>query len=97
MTQTKKKFREDCDTNHVYGRGRDRFNTIYFDWKVNDNGRGFRLAVAARASCCTKAELFNHFYDWQTHGIEVPYYVLTREAHTDTERFKVPLSFSGFS
>ena len=47
MTQTKKKFREDCDTNHVYGRGRDRFNTIYFDWKVNDNGRGFRLAVAA--------------------------------------------------
>lgn len=97
MAQTKKAFKEICDLAHVYGRSIDRFNTIYFEWKVTEKGRGFRLAVAARASACTKAELFNHFYDYVTNNVELPYFVLTRRAETDEQRFKVPISFSGFN
>ena len=97
MAQTKKAFREICDTGHVYGRGANRWNTIYFEWRDNDKGRGFRLAVAARASACTKAELFNHFYDWVTYNAQLPYYVLRRVAETEEQRFKVPLGFSGFN
>jgi hypothetical protein len=97
MATTKKAFKEQCDLAHVYGRGADRWNTIYFEWRVKDSGRGFRLAVAARASACTKAELFKHFYDWQTYDTQLPYYVLTRTAKTDEDRFRVPLSFQGFN
>jgi hypothetical protein len=94
---TKKKFKEDCDLNHVYGRGQGRLNAIYFNWRETNTGRGFKFAVAARITECTKAELFNIFYDWIVNEVNLPYWVYYKQANDDSGRFKVPISFSGFN
>lgn len=91
---TKKQFKEQCNTDHVYGRGAKRINAIYFDWKETDQGRGFKYAVATRAVNYTKAELLNTMYDWVVNGIHLPFHVFSRFGQYDNQRFKVPISFN---
>jgi len=91
---TKKDFRTRCDFNHVYGRGVNRINSIYVDWKESDNGRGFKYAVASSIENCTKAELFNALYNWIENDVHLPYYVFSRFAQYDNQRFKTPISFN---
>ena len=91
---TKKQFKEMCDLNHVYGRGANRINAIYVDWVSNDFGRGFKYAVATSVGNCTKAELFNHLYNWIENGVYLPYYIYSRVAQYDSQRFKVPIGFN---
>ena len=91
---TKKDFKNRCDFNHVYGRGANRINTIYVDWKADEHGRGFKYAVATSVENCTKAELFDHLYNWIEKGVYLPHYIYSRVATYDSQRFKVPLSFN---
>lgn len=91
---TKKDFKEQCDTNHVYGRGANRINAVYVEWRENEHGRGFKYAVASSVENCTKAELLDIAYDWIVNQKHVPYYVFSRFAQYDNQRFKVPISFS---
>jgi len=91
---TKKQFKETCDLTHVYGRGQNRHNAIYFDWQVTDKGRGFKYGVAASIQNSTKAELFNAMYDWVIKGISLPWWIRYKFAETDEKRFKVPISLN---
>jgi len=91
---TKKDFKELCDTNHVYGRGNNRINAIYIEWKHNEYGRGFKYALASSVENCTKAELLNIAYDWIINDKFPPYYVFTRFAQYDKQRFKTPICFN---
>lgn len=91
---TKKDFKTRCDLNHVYGRGAQRINAIYVDWQSNDQGIGFKYAVATSVENCTKAELFDHLYNWIENGIYLPHYIYSRFAQYDNQRFKVPICFS---
>ena len=91
---TKKDFRTRCDTNHVYGRGDRRINAVYVDWQSDERGRGFKYALATSVENCTKAELFNIAYEWIVNQVIPPYYVYTKFAQYDDQRFKVPISFN---
>lgn len=91
---TKKKFKEQCDLTHVYGRGKNRINAIYFDWKESDTDRGFKYAVASSVENCTKAELFNHLYNWVVNGVYLPFYIFSKFAQYDNQRFKTPITFN---
>jgi len=91
---TKKDFKEQCDMNHVYGRGANRVNAIYANWQSNEFGRGFKYAVATSVENCTKAELFDHIYNWVVNGVYLPYYVYSKFAQYDDQRFKVPIGFN---
>ena len=90
---TQKQFKEGCDFGHVYGRGAKRINSIYYDWKDNEFGRGFKFAVATSVENCTKAELFNHLYNWVINGVYLSYYIYSRAATYDSQRFKPQVSF----
>lgn len=99
---TKKKFREHCDLNHVYGRGAKRINAIYFDWQdftyeeieSGKKTRGFKFAVASSVENGTKEELFNHFYDWVCNAVNLSYWIYSKVAKDDTQRFKTPITFN---
>lgn len=91
---SKREFKERCDLNHVYGRGANRTNAIFFDWEDNENGKGFKYAVAATVENCTKSELFNHFYNWVCKDVALPYYVRYKCALNDKDRFKTPVSLN---
>ena len=95
---TKKEFKTKCDFNHVYGRGANRINAIYVDWKSERNGEnyivGFKYGVASSVENCTKAELFDHLYNWIEKNIHLPYYIYSRFAQYDSQRFKVPIGFN---
>jgi hypothetical protein len=91
---TKKEFKTKCDFGHVYGKGARRINAIYVDWKSDERGRGFKYAVAASVENCTKAELFNHLYNWIENNVYLPYYIYSRFAQYDNQRFKVPITFN---
>lgn len=93
---TKKDFKEQCDF-HVYtgwNGKRTRVNAIYVEHRSTDQGIGFKYAVASDIENCTKAELLNIAYDWIVNQKYAPYYVYTRFAQYDSQRFKVPLSFN---
>jgi len=87
---TKKAFREFCSF-HTYGRGRNRHNAIYFDWKQTDMGTGFKYGVAASIEFMTRAALFNELYDWVTREVEPQYCVRYKYAAQDHNRFKAPV------
>ena len=95
-TITKKDFKEQCDF-HVYtgwNGKRTRINAIYIEHRSTLQGTGFKYAVASDVENCTKAELLNIAYDYVVNQKPVPYYVFSKYAETDTNRFKVPLSFN---
>jgi len=90
---TKKEFKEGCSF-HEFGSGRNKVNAIYFGWKSDKFGTGFKYGVAAEIESCTKAELFDEMYKWIENGIYLPYYVYSRFAQYDSQRFKAPLTFN---
>ena len=87
---SKKSFKEMCSF-HEYGKGKTKRNAIYFDWKENDEGRGFKYMVKARVENATKKELFDVLYDWVANEVQPPWYVEYRYAHVDEKRFKVSI------
>lgn len=89
----KKNFKELCSFNVYKGRGK-RTNVIFFEWKENDLGRGFKYAVASELENITKAELFNHFYDWIINSINLPYFIRYKYAINDKDRFKTPIALN---
>jgi len=90
---TKKEFKERCSF-HEYGRGKNKRNAIYYDWKSDyDNGAiGFRYMVKTGVQNALKSELFNELYDWVTGKTEQPsWWVDYRYAETEKQRFKVSI------
>lgn len=89
---TKKAFKEMCSF-HEYGRGQQKRNAIYFDWKsdVKSNAVGFKFMVKANVQYCKRNELFNAMYDWVTKSIQPDWFIQYRFAETDEKRFKVSL------
>ena len=87
---TKKRFRELCSF-HEYGRGKRKRNAIYFDWKENEKGRGFKYMVKASIENSTKRELFEILYKWVIDEEPVPWWVEYRYAKTDADRFRVSI------
>jgi len=88
---TKKEFKAECSF-HEYGRGKKKRNAIYFGWKSDDQGRGFKYMVKTSVENAKKAELFDVLYTWVTEKIvAVPWYVEYKFAPEDKDRFKVSL------
>jgi len=84
---TKKEFKERCSF-HVYGKGRNKRNAIYFDYMPPN---GFRYMVKARVENCTKSELFDVLYNWAMNEVIPSWWVEYRYAESDDKRFKVSL------
>ena len=94
---TKKDFKELISVHH-YGRGRRPENVlaIFFDWKTNDEGNGFKYCIYARYANAKQKDLFDMLYDFIEEKIEdVPWYIQLVVAQTDSQRFKVPISSGG--
>jgi len=92
---TKKDFKERCSF-HVYGRGKNKRNAIYFDWQNSgtygkDSWNGYKFMVKTEVKNCKKDELFNHLYNWVTKEQQPIWYIQYRYASTDNDRFKVSL------
>jgi len=83
---------------HKYQGNSERHNAFFFDWseKNIEVGVGFKYGVVCRVGedGCTKAELFNHFYDWLFNEVSLPYYVRYKCAVDDSGRFKAPISLN---
>jgi hypothetical protein len=90
---TKKEFKEGCSF-HEFGSGKTKVNAIYFDWKSDEFGRGFKYGVAMEIENGTRADLFDHMYNWIHNGIYLPHYIYSRYAQYDIQRFKAPITFS---
>jgi len=101
---TKKEFKDLCSF-HVYtGRG-EKHNVIFYDWKVTDNGRGFKYGIVANIKDMTKKDLFDEFYRCiilelhQSDNLFIAPWWMHKNyrfkyAGTDNERFRVPLSLN---
>jgi len=89
---TQKQFKENCSF-HEYGRGQNKRNAIYYDWKSDFDNKavGFRFMVKCSVADALKQELFKELYNWVINEIEPPYYVQYRYAQTEQDRFKVSL------
>jgi hypothetical protein len=84
---TKKDFKEKCSF-HKYGKR----NAIYYDAKTDERGCFLGYKYMVKSCGFNKKELFNILYDWVKSGEEnAPFYVNSRLAKTDEERFKVSL------
>ena len=90
---TKKDFKENCYFQVFTGRG-VRINAIYFDYKSNEHGRGYKYGVATSTENSTKAELFDDFYKWINNNIYLPHYVYSKVATYDSQRFKLEMVFN---
>jgi hypothetical protein len=95
---TKKEFKEYCDFHKYTGAGRENdITALFYDWKSNEEGHGFKYCVYARTQNASRTELLNVLYDFVTGKIEdiQEYYINIFVAQTDKQRFKVPISSSG--
>lgn len=94
---TKKEFIE-MSSYHQYGKRNDSgIIALFFDWKTNDEGNGYKYCVYARATSSTKKELINSLYDAITNDVSTPWYIQTIIAQNDKQRFKVPVVASGLT
>jgi hypothetical protein len=95
---TKKAFKEMCSF-HEYGKGSNKRNAIYFDWKTGQIEQddttvwynGFKFMVKTSVQNLSKAELFNEFYQWVVNEVQPNYSIQYRYAIKDTDRFKVSI------
>ena len=87
---TKKEFTELASI-HTYGKGKNRRVRLFFDW-CNDIDKGIGFKYMLKGYGCTKATILKDAYDILIKGIvgELCWYD-TKEAKTDSERFKVPI------
>ena len=90
---TKKDFKEKCSF-HQYGRGRNKRNAIYYDWKIDlkNDAVGYKFMVKSTVEDAKLNELFNVLYDWVINEVDVPYWIQYKFADTEQKRFKVSLS-----
>ena len=88
----KKEFKAKCNF-HEYGRGKNKRNAIYFDWKTDtkNNAVGFKYMVKASVENCLKTELFNALFDWVTKEKQPSWWVEYRIATREQDRFKVSI------
>ena len=96
---TRKDFKEMVSI-HNYGSARnpDCFTAIFFDWKTNDEGNGYKYCVFARNSNAKRDELLKMLQDFIAGKIEdVPWNIQLIIAMTDEQRFKIPLQSSGLN
>ena len=92
---TKKEFIE-MTSYQQYGKRNDSgFIALFFDWKRNDEGMGYKYCIYSRALNSTKKELVNALYDAITKDIVTPWYSNIIIAQSDKQRFKVPIVASG--
>jgi hypothetical protein len=84
---TKKEFKSMCSF-HEYGRGQNKHNAIYFDWKSSN---GYKYMVKANVQDCLKSELLTALYNWITKQIQPDWFIEYRFAETDEKRFKVSI------
>ncbi len=87
---TQKDFKERCSF-HQYGGGQRKKNAIFFDWKSDEAGRGFKFMVKTSIQNNTRAELFKILWDWVINEIQPDYFIDYKYAATDADRFKVPI------
>lgn len=89
---TQKDFKEGCSF-HEYGRGKNKRNAIYFDWKSDFDNKavGFRFMVKCRVCDAGKAELLKVLYYWVMKQVEPSWWVEYKYAATEQDRFKVSL------
>jgi len=89
---TQKNFKEGCSF-HEYGRGQNKRNAIYFDWKSDFDNKavGFRFMVKCSVADALKAELFKALYDWVINEKQPDWWVTYKHAATEQDRFKVSL------
>jgi len=96
---TRKEFKEMVSV-HKYGRGRrpENLTAIFFDWKSNDEGNGFKYCVFARNCNAKTDELLKMLQEFVEGRIaDVPWYVQIFVAQSDKQRFKVPLDSGGLN
>jgi len=93
---TKKEFKELASV-HQYGkRSKGGITAIFFDWKDDEKGRGFKYCVYTRMVNATQNKLLNMLHDFIEGRIEdTDWYVQLIIAPTDEQRFKVPIMSSG--
>lgn len=89
---TKKEFKERCSF-HVYGRGKNKRNAIYFDYKFEFkiNANGYKYMVKADVEDELKSGLIKVLYNWVFNETQPPWWVQYKYADTDQKRFKVSL------
>lgn len=91
---TKKEFKERASI-HTYGRGKYRVLALFFDWN-NDPEKG-NIGYKHMVRCVggTTKELINDAYNFLIKNIydNLCWYDI-KEAKTDAERFKVPITMS---
>ena len=87
---TKKEFIEKCRF-EVYTGINIKVNTLFFDWN-----NGYKFAIYCRSNVKRKNELITLFMDWIFLGDGLPLCINWKLAETDKDRFKVPISLSGW-
>ena len=87
---TQKEFKERCSF-HQYGRGQNKRNAIFFDWKSGAGFAGFKFMVKTSIQNATRAELFKTLWNWVINEVEPEWWVEYRFAAQDENRFKVPI------
>ena len=95
---TKKDFIEMTD--YHYYRGSSKENSLvalFFDWKQNDEGRGYKYCVFARATNSNKKELINALYDVVINDKDTDWWIQCIVAPEDKYRFRVPPCGSGLT
>lgn len=96
---TKKDFLEYCSYHKYTGRPKENnVNALFFDWQSNDEGRGYKYCIYARACNATKRDLVNTLYDYVTGKIEnTDWWIQLVVAQNDKQRFKVPIMGRGLT
>ena len=84
---TKKEFKDHC-YHAVYGRGENKKNAIYYGYTRD----GYKYMVKTSVLNYKLPELYNILYEWVTTDKNPIFYVQTRFAETDEQRFKVSVS-----
>ena len=96
---TRKEFKELANVQN-YGNKRDPdcLTAIFFEWKSNDEGNGFKYCIFARNCNAKRDELLKMLQDFIAGKIEdIPWYVQLIMAMSDKQRFKIPLQSSGLN
>lgn len=93
---TKKDFIELTDYHYYRGRSKkESIVALFFDWKVCDEGTGFKYCVFACATNSNKKELINSLYNVVVNDEDTDWWIHCIVAPEDRYRFKVPISGSG--
>lgn len=90
---TKKAFNEGCSV-HVYGRGINKRNAIYYGVMHDADGhfRGYQFMIKAPVYQYKLSQLRHILYLWVTGEANRPYSIATKYACTIEDAFKISLA-----